>query len=210
MIAALVAGLGMGIASAMHCAAMCGPLAAASCTRDGAVDGRRTAAYSLARVGGYTVVGAIAGAIAAPLTGAWQTPLRLAAAILVSLLVARAGIRLLRPRQQLVQLRRKGRAFPPALLGLLTAVFPCGASFAAVLVAAASGGVAAGASVMLAFAVASAPGLLLTILGVGSLTRWIGVRRIAGVALLGLAGVTMVQAVVATRPKPHACCARRG
>jgi sulfite exporter TauE/SafE len=209
LVTVLVASAGLGLASSFHCAAMCGPLVVASCGRD---RGRATT-YAVARLTGYSIIGAIAGALAAPIAGSWQAPVRILAAAVAAFVIARAGLRLLRPAPDLVQLKTrapKRRAFPPALLGLATAVFPCGALLSGVVVAAGSGGALAGALSMLTFALASFPGLLVALVGASSLARRIGhVRRLAGVALLAVAGLTMVEAAYAVRPN-HSCCHHAG
>ena len=207
LVTVLVASAGLGLASSFHCAAMCGPLVVASCGRD---RGRATN-YAVARLTGYAIVGAIVGALGAPIAGRWQAPIRIAAAALAAFVIARAGVRLLRPQAspELVTLRTrapKRRAFPPALLGLATAVFPCGALLSALVVAAGSGGSIGGAASMLIFALASLPGLLVALVGASSIARRIGhVRRVAGVALIAVAGLTVVEAAYAVRPN-HSCC----
>jgi len=207
LVTVVLAGAGLGLASSFHCAAMCGPLVVASCGHDR----NRASTYAVARVTGYTIVGAIAGALGAPIAGSWQAPVRIVAAALAAFVIARAGIRLLRPAPELVQLRTrapKRRAFPPALLGLATAVFPCGALLSALIIAAGSGGSINGAASMLTFALASFPGLLVALVGASKLAARIGrVRRIAGVALIAVAGLTVVEAAYAVRPN-HSCCHR--
>jgi len=207
LVTVLVASAGLGLASSFHCAAMCGPLVVASCGRDGG----RALTYAVARTTGYAFVGAIVGALGAPIAGSWQAPVRIAAAVVAAFVIARAGVRLLRapPDPALVTLKTrapKRRAFPPALLGLATAVFPCGALLSALVVAAGSGGSIGGAASMFTFSLASFPGLLVALIGASSLARRIGhVRRLAGALLLAVAGLTVVEAAYAVRPN-HSCC----
>jgi sulfite exporter TauE/SafE len=228
--AALLAGAGLGLASTLHCAAMCGPLVGASCTRPDArgVDPTRAGAYVGARAFGYGIGGALAGALGAPIAGSWQTPVRLLAALAAAVVIARAGLALLRasaprlatlgvggsaPRLATLGVGRpRRRAFPPALLGLATAVFPCGALLGALLLASTTGSALSGALAMIAFSIASLPGLLGAVLGVASLAGQLGrVRVVAGALLLALAGITVVEATMAAIPgkQPHACCRKR-
>lgn len=209
MIATIVAAASVGLASSFHCAAMCGPVAFASCSRDAAFDSGRTATYALSRLAGYSLVGAIVGALAAPWTG--SVPVRLAAAAITAIVIGRAGVRLLRRERDrtIVPLRRKPR-FSPALLGFATALFPCGALLSGVVVASGSGSALAGALSMAAFAVASTPGLLSAAIGATSIARQFAhARTLAGVVLLAVAALTVGQAAMFARAKPHACCAQR-
>ncbi|MBI2391325.1 MAG: sulfite exporter TauE/SafE family protein [Deltaproteobacteria bacterium] len=215
LVTAIVAAAGLGLASTFHCAAMCGPLVGASCSKDGRLDASRSGAYAGARALGYGVVGGIAGALGAPLAGSWQAPVRVLAAAAAAFVIARAGVRLVRGRRgqsapELVQLGRKApprRAFPPALLGLVTSVFPCGALIGALVLASATGSAVAGASAMITFAITSLPGLLVAVVGAASLAGRLGrLRRFTGALLIVLAGVTVAEAAMTLRPKGHACC----
>jgi uncharacterized protein len=201
MITTILAGAGVGLASSFHCVAMCGPLAVASCSRRTSV-----VSYSLARIAAYTVVGAVVGAIAAPLTGSHQVPIRIAAAALAAFVLVRAAMKLLRPAPALVKLRKKSRLHP-ALLGAATSLFPCGALLSGWIVASTSGSAIAGALTMMAFALASTPALAATILGATSLAaRFAHARKLAAIALLAVAGVTAFQATTFLTPHKHSCC----
>lgn len=206
MITTLLAAAGVGFASSFHCATMCGPLVGATCSRN---LGRDTLQYATARVIGYALVGAVASALAAPLTGSFQVPLRIAAAVLTAFVIARAGVRMLRssPDRELVQLRTRKVRLSPWALGLLTSLFPCGALLSGLLIASSTGNAVGGALSMAVFAVASTPGLLLSVIGATSIARrFANARKFAGVALLALATVTLVQAAMIARPTRHSCC----
>lgn len=209
MITAVLAAAGVGFASSFHCATMCGPLVGATCSRD---PRRDTLQYLIARTLGYSVVGAAVGALAAPLTGSYQLPLRIAAAVITAFVIARAGVRMLRPaRLPLVTLRAKKPRIAPWALGFATSLFPCGALLSGLVVASSSGSAIAGALSMAAFALASTPGLLVTVLGASSLARrFAHARRFAGVALLALAALTVAQAATIAQPTRHSCCVRKG
>lgn len=221
VVTAVVAAAGLGLASSLHCAAMCGPLVGASCTRSDSLgfDANKAGAYAGARAFGYGVGGAIAGALGAPIAGSWQMPVRVLAAMAAAFVIARAGFKLLRQGQEktseLVTLglsKPKRRGFPPALLGLATAVFPCGALLGGLLLASTTGSAWVGSVAMVTFAIASLPGLLGAVLGVATLANKMGrIRFVAGALLLALAGVTVVEAAMAAVPgkQPHACCQRK-
>jgi sulfite exporter TauE/SafE len=153
---------------------MCGPLAAYACSGRPGASGQ--ARYQLGRFISYSLLGAIAGAVggatAVSLPGAWGGALL---SWSLALGLGLAAFRLWRrPDQPLVPLRKKqdepsettgarvvqalGRH--PFLVGLGTALLPCGALAAAVLIAASTGAPEAGALSMLAFSVVSGVGLV--------------------------------------------------
>jgi sulfite exporter TauE/SafE len=171
---AVMAGAAAGLASIPHCTAMCGPLAAYACSGKPGASGQGR--YQLGRFVSYSTLGAIAGAIggatAVNLPGAWGGAL-LSWSLAIGL--GLAAFRLWRkPNQPLVTLRAKdsvvsesrgARALRslrrnPLLVGLGTALLPCGALAAAVLIAASTGSAALGSLSMLAFAVVSGTGLV--------------------------------------------------
>lgn len=172
---AVIAGAAAGLASVPHCTAMCGPLAAYACSgRPGASGQSR---YQLGRFVSYSVLGAIAGtlggAAAVSLPSAWGSALLSWSLALGLGLVALRLWR--RPAQPLVTLRSNkeepsspsfvsravaGLGRHPFFVGLGTALLPCGALAAAVLIAASTGSTLLGSLSMLAFAVVSGVGLV--------------------------------------------------
>lgn len=171
---AVIAGAAAGLASVPHCTAMCGPLAAYACSgRPGASGQSR---YQLGRFVSYSVLGAIAGTIggatAVSLPQAWGSALL---SWSLALGLGLAALRLWRqPSQPLVTLRTKqdepapsaiskalgGLGRHPFFVGLGTALLPCGALAAAVLIAASTGSTLLGSLSMLAFALVSGVGLV--------------------------------------------------
>ncbi|HEY8429653.1 MAG TPA: sulfite exporter TauE/SafE family protein, partial [Sandaracinaceae bacterium] len=119
--AAIVGALVTGIASAPHCAAMCGPLATLAGTRP-----RGAVRYHAARLAGYAIAGALAGATGGALGGA--LPERLANALSSFALAAALGVsawRLWRSEARPpkpVALGRRRR--PPSLAERLFAALP--------------------------------------------------------------------------------------
>ena len=184
----------LGLAGAPHCAAMCGP-ACAAVTRAGAgASGEARAAgaaFQLLRVGSYGLAGALAssGVAAASLALAAAPVLRPfwvllhAAALALGLWLAitarqpawmmrlgttRPGGALAAPGGwQPVALRRG--TWTAAAAGASWVAWPCGLLQSALVVAALCQSPAAGGLAMGAFALASAPGLLLTPWALGRL-----------------------------------------
>jgi sulfite exporter TauE/SafE len=171
---AVIAGAAAGLASVPHCTAMCGPLAAYACSGRPGPSGQ--ARYQLGRFISYSVLGAIAGTIggatAVSLPNAWGSALL---SWSLALGLGLAALRLWRrPNRPLVTLRTKqddpapsvasrmlgGLGRHPFFVGLGTALLPCGALAAAVLIAAATGSTVLGSLSMLAFAVVSSVGLV--------------------------------------------------
>lgn len=162
------AGMVMGVASAPHCALMCGTPCAAI------TGGRRAASvgFHLGRVAGYTAAGAVvAGGVSA--LGAWS---RLAPALqpfwlmvhlaflllgLWWLVAGRMPSRLLRDGAVPVRfVHRRGHARRAGWVGLAWVAWPCGPLQGALLLAALANGPAGGALVMAGFALVSLPGLV--------------------------------------------------
>jgi len=182
--AALIAGAGMlGLAGAAHCAAMCAVPCAAVCGR-GHANAVTAWAFHLARVIGYTAVGAAVGAGVAALT-AWGGALSRGLQplwLLVHLAVFWCGLWLLFRGRQPEWLERLGRrvvtvrgptvAMPTprraavgphataAVAGLSWVAWPCGLLQAALLMAALADDAFGGSAVMAVFAVGSSPGLI--------------------------------------------------
>jgi sulfite exporter TauE/SafE len=182
---ALLTGMGLGLASAPHCAFMCGPIA----THAG-VSGQ-TPRYLAGRFVGYGLLGSLSGALGRTLlelapVRAMETLLSLALAIALGVAAYRLSRR---PKADtegpLLSLGRTKRptslvsrwlaavAHDPVRLGVGTALLPCGALYAAVLAAAAQGTALAGALSMLSFAAVSG----LALFGVGKLASRVVLRE---------------------------------
>lgn len=176
---ALIAGL----LGSLHCAGMCGPLAVSGCSKGRGLDG--AAGYLGGRFMAYATLGAVVGHLGKH--AFCILPMAAAQGIAVGLTAlpaAARGLSLLarKPTSELVPLRRKPRsgllsglaAMLPRrglALGLATGVLPCGLLFTAFSMAAATASPLLGATSMAAFAVGSAPGLLLPLAGRGLSAR---------------------------------------
>ncbi len=172
----LWAAAGTGLLGSAHCAAMCGPLALAGCSRDGRVVRRDAAGYFASRLVAYAFLGSVMGALGHRATAVLPVEsAQRVALVLVAAFALVQGLRALwraRPRSELVQLPRR-RETPSLLrtiggwlprrgaaLGVATAVLPCGMLMGAWMIAATSAHPLTGAAVMAVFSVASAPGLI--------------------------------------------------
>jgi sulfite exporter TauE/SafE len=226
---ALVGGVLLGLASAPHCVAMCGPLTAFA-----AVDGQRVAQpgralrYQAGRVIGYGAVGAVAGSLGRGVTSFVPVEAEAVFSFVLALTLAFAALRAWprTPRgSSLVSLSRGprppswsarlggalGALFArvprrPVVLGIASALLPCGVLASGALLAAGSGGALAGSAAMLGLALGS--GLALT---VGSLVLGrvdLSAHRHAAMALsavLAIGAVLLVfRPLMATGASCHA------
>jgi uncharacterized protein len=220
----------LGLTSSVHCAAMCGPLVAVGTNAQGKFQKRLAAEYFIGRMLAYSVLGAMAGGIAAPLTsGEIGESVRLLLAAFVALLLVYRAIVLVRPRvgERLLRLGKgpasmglleKLARFIPRRglgLGLATALFPCGALYAGVLAAASSGSAVMGAVMMAAFALSSFPllvGPAIAAATVGAKLQNALMRKIGAGVLVAAAVwvfVPVFRFAMSPAEKP-ACCAHAG
>lgn len=163
---ALVAGL----ATSLHCAGMCGPLACGVGTFAKS-DGERTAAasaYHVGRLFAYTTIGALCGSLGKePLSWFFHSPaVLLPWALVIALLLLATGLEKKIPRpvflmRFVARLRFKAQKLPvvagAGLTGLFTPFLPCGPLYAVFLALLASGSAARGAEVALAFGLGTVP-----------------------------------------------------
>lgn len=163
---ALVAGL----ATSLHCAGMCGPLACGVGTFAKS-DGERMAAataYHGARLTAYTLIGAICGALGRePLGWFFHSPaVLLPWALVVALLLLATGLEKKIPRpvflmRFVARQRFRAQRLPvvagAGLTGLFTPFLPCGPLYAVFIALLAAGSAARGAEVALAFGLGTVP-----------------------------------------------------
>jgi sulfite exporter TauE/SafE len=219
----------MGLAGSAHCATMCSAGCAAAVRWCAPAPLRHARAALLAgRLVGYGAAGAVVAAFAQALRWSTQaaqwlhpfwTILQLAVVALGLFLLVRGQV----PNRVIDWARHLGRRhlgqspqagattqrvhLPGELkafsLGLLWPSLPCGLLHAALLLAALTSGAGEGALLMLAFGLASLPGLLLGTALWSRLPAWAGVGRDAAASLsLRLAGAGM--AATAAWPAVHA------
>lgn len=217
----------LGATSGLHCAAMCGPIAAVGTSADGKLDKSLVFRYLGGRTIGYAVLGGAAGAVSAPFAGGEAgEAVRLVLSVVVAVLLVYRAVVLVRPgvSERLVKLGRGPSdagffrtlvRFVPRRgfgLGLATSLFPCGALLAAVVAAASSGSALAGAAMMAVFSLASAPLLMLPAfaaakVGAGLRSAW--ARKLGAAVLVAAAAWVVappIRNLLAPAEKP-ACCA---
>ncbi|MGE5522567.1 MAG: sulfite exporter TauE/SafE family protein [Rhodospirillaceae bacterium] len=211
-----------GLAGGVHCAAMCGPIAAACATQSGSAGlrWRRALAYNAGRIASYTFAGLAVGAVGqealALRPGAAAQQIALVAAGASMLLVALyfSGVTVVARGMESAgalvwkHVQPWSRRFLPADtagkafgLGTLWGWLPCGMVYGMLLTAAATGDAAEGGLVMLSFGLGTLPNMLAVGMlanGVRTYTRRPAVRLvIAGV--IGVAGI----AALASAAHPH-------
>ncbi|HWA25552.1 MAG TPA: sulfite exporter TauE/SafE family protein [Lacunisphaera sp.] len=159
-----------GLVTSLHCVGMCGPLACALMpARAGDADSHTVSTvYHLCRLGGYSLLGALAGGIGRlPLTLLGSDALRYLPWLLVLFFVAVA----VRFDQRLPRLPLLGRAYgavaarlrggsrvrAAALLGVATPLLPCGPLYFLVSLAMLSGSAQRGAETLFAFGLGTVP-----------------------------------------------------
>jgi sulfite exporter TauE/SafE len=165
--------LATGFVGSLHCAAMCGPLAAAG----------RGPSYLLGRLLSYTAIGALMGAIGQhalcrlPVDRVQWVAVGLVAAF--ALWRAVAALRRPPPPRPVALGRRRPPIWARLLarlpwrnslaLGLATGILPCGMLLPAWTLAMGAGDAPGGAAVMAAFCLGTAPGLVVPMLA----RRWL-------------------------------------
>jgi sulfite exporter TauE/SafE len=210
------AGIAAGALSAPHCAAMCGPLSAAICERRSRSAPVR---YQLGRLAGYTFVGSTAGQLGAVLSPlvipSWMLPVAVALALLavsLRLLVRSPSPRVVTlrtrpPRARLTSAVLAVLPREPAILGVLSALLPCGALAAAVLLATTRQSALGGALLMSGFAISSGAAVLAASALMARLadSRRAGWRRIVAPIALAATALWLLQPLYAyaTTSAPH-------
>ncbi|MEQ1581145.1 MAG: sulfite exporter TauE/SafE family protein [Steroidobacteraceae bacterium] len=228
----LTAAFATGLAGSGHCFGMCGGMAAAyggKARRD--VEGSpnqparafvQVALYHVGRLGGYALLGAIAGAAGSLLLGAFDL-LRLATIlrILTGALIVVMGVRLLaglaglgflekggaRLWRHLAPVARRlaaGNGTAAALgAGLIWGWLPCGLVYSMLALAAATATPVVGSATLLAFGLGTLPAMLTSGLMASQLSRILKsprARPLAGVALV----ICGVWTVIAAQGHSHA------
>jgi sulfite exporter TauE/SafE len=227
MLTAVLSGATLGLLNMAHCAAMCGPLSSAVSLP---AAGQRPIRYQLGRLISYGFLGAMSGHLGRALrlsvpggASVWIVATLTAAACL---LTARSLLRPARSTSGLVQLQTRPRRRSlfamfaalvpkePLVLGLLSALLPCGVLASALLTAAATGEAWSGMQLMFTFAAVSGVAVWSAGMALQLAPRrfaFSAVRRVLAVALVALAGFTLYRPLRALRLGPdasveHAAC----
>ena len=159
-----------GLATSLHCAGMCGPLACGVGASARSESERMAAAsiYHAGRLAAYTTIGAICGALGKePLSWFFHSPaVLLPWALVFALLLLATGLEKKIPRPAFLtritaRMRFKAQRMPAVagagMTGLLTPFLPCGPLYAVFLALLTAGSAARGAEVALAFGVGTVP-----------------------------------------------------
>lgn len=215
LVYAITAGFGLGLASTLHCAGMCGSLAASlihagapGSARDGA---RLVAEVHAGRIASYVLAGALVGGLGGSALS-WldrEAAFRLvhwagAVALLwiglsmAGLLPALSGLdRLLAPLSNAVARATRaprGRTASAVGAGLAWGLMPCAMVYGALFTALMSGSALGGGAVMLAFGAGTLPGLIAATLGVSALARAGSRQHLRVAAGLAIAGLGVLSA----------------
>lgn len=204
----------LGLASALHCAAMCGGIAGSLVMAMAPPGDRRRQALSLisiqaGRVLAYMMAGAVLGGLGAGLYGLFDQRaaygvLQWAAAVTLGWIgLSLTGLapslaifdRVLGPvGAGLEMLRRRGLLAGP-LAGILWGFLPCGMVYAALFYATLAGGAGQGMLVMAGFGLGTLPAVTLAAFGYARLLSWsrrAALRRTVGAAFLVLAPLSLL------------------
>lgn len=198
-VAALAGALVVGLAGTPHCVGMCGPFAAAT------GDLPELAAWNAGRITTYAILGAIAGALGAVIPGpTWLPPVLAGALVAWSAASIVGWVKPLHLALPGVRNLARGANAPgwaaKATLGVASGLLPCGLVHAALALAVAAGAPLAGAAVMVAFGIGTAPGPSAAAFG---LRRVLDRTGRAGRYVLAAAVLVTGLAAVATRwPTP--------
>lgn len=198
-----------GLGTSLHCSLMCGALQGVQLQSRGGMSLQQTLMLiHSGRLLGYTTLGAVAGALGAPLLG-WlpaEQGGRVVQVLAAVTLVMAALLHLrkkplqhsacgLRKRNGLMRLPEAPRLF---IQGLMWAALPCGILYAVLLLAALAGSAVSGALLLAAFGLGTVPLLGMTgglwggIIQRASPQHW---RATGAAALLALAAVSTWSAV---------------
>jgi uncharacterized protein len=223
----LAAAFATGVAGSGHCFGMCGGLAAAygsKARRD--VDPRsahpaaralsQVALHHAGRLGGYALLGGLAGAMGALFFGAFDLlrvagVLRVATGVLIVAMglrvlmghrgrgfLEKGGARIWRHLAPIAQKLSAGKGMGAALgAGLVWGWLPCGLVYSMLVLAAATGSAATGAGTLLAFGAGTAPAMLTSGLLASQVSRLLSrqqVRPVAAVLLIACGVWTMLAA----------------
>jgi sulfite exporter TauE/SafE len=205
-------GLLLGLASSLHCAGMCGPIATSLMFGFGPNQTRALAAAQAGRALVYVTAGALAGSAGGLALGASPHPgafmlMRVAAALslawigfsLLGLAPSLAGVdRLTAPIARVLSgFRAPGGAFAA---GMVWGFLPCGMVYGALFYAGLSGGTLNGALVMAGFGLGTLPAVTAVALGLGrfrALAHKPGARIAVGLSLMGIAAASLAAPAVA-------------
>jgi sulfite exporter TauE/SafE len=202
-------GLLLGLASSLHCAGMCGPIAASLMFGFGPNQRRALMAAQAGRILVYVAAGGLAGAAGAAFYGAFHHPaaflaVRAAAALslgwigfsLLGLAPSLAGLdRIAAPVARAAAALRAPVAGGALAAGMVWGLLPCGLVYGALFYAALSGGPVNGVAVMAGFGLGTLPAVTGVAFGLSqfrALAHAPRARAAVGLGLMGIAAASLV------------------
>jgi sulfite exporter TauE/SafE len=208
MTISVVGAIILGLLGSLHCAGMCGPLAAGACGGCLRTPWNRIVLFVLAKGGTYAALGALCGGAHRALSQLWAAPeMQMGIGIACgAAMIALGVIGLLRQRGlagspqsirpiAVVRRTRVSELARTVSLGAMAGILPCGLTYAMLAHAASASTPWNGAVIMIAFGTGTAPALLLA----GWLIRiqarwWIRILSCYGILLLG--GYTVLRGLL--------------
>jgi sulfite exporter TauE/SafE len=196
----------MGITGSLHCAGMCGPLAALA-------GHRGLPFYLIGKTSTYLLLGALAGALGESILrfGVGTRALAIAAGVLL-LLTGLQSLGILRDSMAGVGIFARGARAMAALagqgpagslvLGTANGFLPCAMTYAFVALAAATASPIQGAATMLVLGIATALPLALSTLAVRGLFRRVPLHLFTGALMLLAAAVTIYRGFAGAHGAP--------
>ena len=197
-----------GFASGLHCAGMCGGIAAGFTLVRKEALWKRQLAFNAGRITSYAAAGALAGALgSAGAYAAAALPMQSLLYLFASAFALLAGVHVMGVAFPLSRFEKIGlpvwrriqplavRLLPARTLpqsyaaGLAWGWLPCGLVYGALAAAVFAGGPAQGALAMAAFGIGTLPWLLFAGVAAARLRAWTGLRRAGGGLLIALGGL---------------------
>lgn len=209
----LIAGAFMtGLVGGVHCVGMCGGFAAIAASRRRVSD---SVLYHMGRWTTYMILGSIAGAVGFGLGAIGWVGWGLSIAILLGLVARLLGVKGLAINPlggfgaKLGRLSRSAGPAGPAVLGLSTALLPCGLVYSALALPVVSGSAVSGAVAMLAFGLGTTPLLALVSFGVTKSRMWQtrSMKTTLAILLLLVGGWQLYARMPQPADEPPSCCA---
>jgi uncharacterized protein len=222
----------MGLFGGVHCVTMCGGVVGMLCGA-GPREAKYAVAYNVGRVGSYTLLGLLFGALGTLSTGLFPLDgLRLALRAIAAICMLLVGLHLAGLASPVKRLESLGapvwrlvapltRRFLPirnplqaVIVGGLWGLMPCGLIYAALALATSAGSPAEGAATMAAFGVATLPVMLAMGAAAQRIARLLArlwVRRAAGAVVLAFGlyssvGTAAQAGLGAPLGLSHHCC----
>jgi uncharacterized protein len=197
-----------GLMGGVHCVGMCGGIVAATAMQGGQRPATRLLlGYNLGRIASYTAAGALAGLVgSAAFLAEDVLPVQRILYVLAQVMLILVGLYLAGLNQSVTVIERLGarlwrrvqpllgRVLPvqtptqAVLAGALWGWLPCGLVYSVLISALASGSVASGAMILLAFGLGTLPNLLAMGWAAGSVRQFFAHAQIRLVAGLSVAG----------------------